>query len=331
MSRRTFLVRAGEVGAGRARSCSRACPAIDGHTTPGTRRTTPPENRERRRRQERQPTTATSSRSCRGPHAISALDVAASACSSSRTWSSTRRARRSTPIRASCRRRRRLAPGRRRSRSSVGEGPGPPSRHRVPAASTGLYDHLRRRAHPLRRSQSGRCAARCAEEPIHRARRSLRCRSSSCRRLHRLDAEAEDASLGGRDAALKNLFGVRAGARLRLAEEHPALCRHRTRRSSISPRPFVRTTPSSTASSAWRATGRSRERPRRRGCSCSAMTRWPPTPWPPASWASIPSGSATSPRPPASWARATGTASTTGAKTPNGSRPTSPSSPSSSP
>ena len=45
--------------------------------------------------------------------------------------------------------------------------------------------------------------------------------------LHRLDAEAEDASLGGDDGQHEELLRRRAGRGLRVAEEHPARARDR--------------------------------------------------------------------------------------------------------
>ena len=81
------------------------------------------------------------------------------------------------------------------------------------------------------------------------------------RRPDRLDAQAEDAPLGRRDAGDEEPLRRHAGHLLRLAEERAAPRRASPARSSTSTPPCGRTWRSSTASSAWKGTARSWARP----------------------------------------------------------------------
>ena len=165
-------------------------------------------------------------------------------------------------------RRRRV--GRRRRRT------GPSPRHGVsPPSSTGLYDHLRDerirfvdlnhddvRVVPLRSHFTG-----LGELALPRELLAVG--------LHRLDAQAQDASLGGHDGEHEELLRRRARSGVRLAEEHPARARHSSIRFSISTRRSGRISPSSTRLPPWRETARSWDAEARRDSS-----RWAPISWP---------------------------------------------------
>ena len=79
-------------------------------------------------------------------------------------------------------------------------------------------------------------------------------------------AQAEDAPLGGGHALAQEPLRRHARDRVRVAQERAALRRHRSSRSSTSPRPSARTWRSSTGSSAWKETGRSWARRGDRAC-----------------------------------------------------------------
>ena len=188
--------------------------------------------------------------------ARSAPTCAARPSCSSRTSSSTTRRRPSTPTPASSPRPCSPCGGSGPASVTVGEGPGSPARHRVRRAAGRACSTRSAPSRPRsststsRRSCAGRLRSRYTDPP-----RALAARVVVRQRRGRLDAEDEDAPLGRRDPVAQELLRVRARAGLRLAEERPALGGARGRASSTSPRPCAPTSRSSTASSAWRATG----------------------------------------------------------------------------
>ena len=102
-------------------------------------------------------------------------------------------------------RRRRRRRRRRRSR--------PSARHRVPARQHGALRSSAGRAHPLRRSQSGRCAGGGVEEPLHRAREAVACRSSCSPSDFIVSMpKLKTHHWAGMTASMKNFFGTVPGA-----------------------------------------------------------------------------------------------------------------------
>ncbi len=135
---------------------------------------------------------------------------------SSRTSSSSTWARRSTPTREwSSRPRTRL---RRLGAALCPVADRPPPRHRGRRVEAGLLDALDDAGRRLRRPQRGFGRARTASNALHRPRRALGADDPARRGRRRVDAEAQDPSLGRRHAVAEELLRLHARPCLRVAE-----------------------------------------------------------------------------------------------------------------
>ena len=136
----------------------------------------------------------------------------------------------------------------------VAEGPGHRRDIEYLVTATGLYDYLRDVGVAFRRSEPRRRAGGDVGEPLHRPDGTAVARGAAPGRPGRVDAEAQDASLGRHDGQHEEPLRRRARRRLRLAEEHPPLARdrqlHRRPGGDHPARPGHRRR----RSSAWRAT-----------------------------------------------------------------------------
>jgi hypothetical protein len=111
------------------------------------------------------------------------------------------------------------APGRDR------RGSGPSTRHRTRSAGREPETSSRGPADRVRRPQPRRTRESEAEGELQRPRRAVVAAHGSRFRFRRLNAQGEDASLGGRHPEPEEYVRHRAGNEVRLAEESAALAR----------------------------------------------------------------------------------------------------------